>query len=61
MAVMIAALAVVSTVTACNRSSQSPETAVSMFLAAWNRNDWAAMSQYIDQPPPNLATAGPAN
>ncbi len=60
MAAVIAALAVASTVTACSRTSQSPETVVSMFLAAWNRSDWAAMSQYIDQPAPNLAAAGPA-
>ena len=46
--------------TACGRPAATPQTTAEMFVAAWNQNDWSAMGQYVDRPPPNLATIGPS-
>jgi hypothetical protein len=59
--VAVAAVVVgTSLLSACGNRPPTPQATAAMFVASWNQNDWAAMSQLIDRPPPDLATAGPA-
>ena len=48
------------TLTACGGGSGSPQATMQDFVAAWNRGDWVDMSQFVEGPSPDFATAGPA-
>jgi cell division protein FtsI/penicillin-binding protein 2 len=51
---------IASTLTACGGRSDSPEPAISAFVAAWNQGDWVGMSRYVNHPAPTFAASGQA-
>ena len=57
---MATVVAIASILSSCGNGGTTPQTTAAMFVAAWNRNDWSGMGQYVDRPPQNFATMGPA-
>jgi cell division protein FtsI/penicillin-binding protein 2 len=57
--VLVTVAVTASALSGCSQSAPTPQATLTMFLAAWNRGDWTAMSQYVDRPAPDFASAGP--
>jgi cell division protein FtsI/penicillin-binding protein 2 len=58
-AMALAAVLVSGLVNACSSSPQ-PQAAASAYLAAWAKQDWAAMQQLVAQPPADFTTVNQA-
>jgi cell division protein FtsI/penicillin-binding protein 2 len=58
-ALALAAMLVTGLLNACSSSPQ-PQTTASAYLAAWAKQDWAAMQQLVSQPPADFTAANRA-
>jgi cell division protein FtsI/penicillin-binding protein 2 len=59
LALALAAMLVTGLLTACSSSPQ-PQTTASAYLAAWAKQDWAAMQQLVSQPPADFTAVNKA-
>jgi cell division protein FtsI/penicillin-binding protein 2 len=59
LALALAAILVTGLLTACSSSPQ-PQTTASAYLAAWAKQDWAAMQQLVSQPPADFTSVNKA-
>jgi cell division protein FtsI/penicillin-binding protein 2 len=59
LAMTLAAMLVTGLLSACSSSPQ-PQTTASAYLAAWARQDWAAMQQLVSQPPADFTAVNQA-
>jgi cell division protein FtsI/penicillin-binding protein 2 len=59
LALALAAILVTGLLTACSSSPQ-PQTTASAYLAAWAKQDWAAMQQLVSRPPADFTSVNKA-
>jgi cell division protein FtsI/penicillin-binding protein 2 len=59
LAMAVAAVLVTGLLNACSSSPQ-PQTTASAYLAAWGKQDWAAMQQVVSQPPADFTAVNRA-
>src|SRR5438552_11320355 len=58
--ILIMGTLVAALLSACSSSPPKPQPAAGAFLAAWSRQDWAAMRKLTDHPPANFASVNQA-